>query len=286
MICRTWKRMALVVMPAIAAAIVAVADVQVADVQAGNLVVTNGNFSQYTGVTPGTSGDSFTAVSPTGWSGGSGLIFVTNFAGVNNQGLYLPVYGPFPNSPLGGNFVEADGNPNFGSGFSYLLTGLTAGQSYTLSFFEAGGQQTGFGNGLNTTEQWIVGLGTLGFNIQINAGPADPYYGGTDSTYSLGDANGSVAATTVMTTPSGGVTPWQEVTVNLTADASTDLLSFLAWGDNGSNVNLPPIAFLDIANNGVFVATTVPEPSTISMAFIALFGFGALLRRRAKLAMA
>jgi len=249
-----------------------------ADARAQNLVVTNGDFAKYTGTTPGTSGDSFTNVKPTGWSGGGGLIFVTNYSGVNNQGLYLPVYGPFPNSPLGGNFVEADGNPFYESGFSYLLSGLVSGQTYTLSFFQAGGQQTGFGNGLHTTEQWIVGLGTSGFSDVIGNGGVDHYYGGNDSTYSLGDPHGSVAVTPLMTTPSGGVTPWEQVTVSLKADASTDLLSFLAWGDNGNTVNLPPISFLDIAGNGA----AVPEPASLALIVIGMLGVGAyrLCRRR------
>jgi PEP-CTERM motif len=254
-----------------------VAIVAAADARADNLVVTNGDFAQYSGTTPGTNGDSFTNVNPTGWSGGGGLIFVTNYAGINNPNLYLPVYGPFPNSPLGGNFVEADGNPSFASGFSYQLSGLTVGKTYTLSFFQAGGQQTGFGNGLNTTEQWIVGLGTAGFSVQIGAGGADSYYGGNDSTYSLGDANGSVAVSSLMTTPSGGVTPWQQVTVSLTADASNDLLSFLAWGDTGNTVNLPPIAFLDIKGNGA----AVPEPASLALIVVGMLGVGAYrLRRR------
>ena len=254
-----------------------VAIVAAADARADNLVVTNGNFAQYSGVTPGTDGDYFQSVNPTGWTGGGGLIFVTNYAGINNPNLYLPVYGPFPDSPLGGNFVEADGNPSFADGFSYQLSGLTVGETYTLSFFQAGGQQTGFGNGLNTTEQWIVGLGTSGFSVQIGNGGADPYYGGFDSTYSLGDPNGSVAVSPLMTTPSGGVTPWQQVTVSLTADASNDVLSFLAWGDNGNTVNLPPIAFLDIAGNGA----AVPEPASLALIVIGMVGVGAYrLRQR------
>ena len=47
-----------------------------------------------------------------------------------------------------------------------------------------------------------------------------------------------------MNTPSGGLTDWNFVTVQLTADASTEFLSFLAWGDNGNTTNLPPILFL------------------------------------------
>ena len=47
-----------------------------------------------------------------------------------------------------------------------------------------------------------------------------------------------------MTTAPGGLTDWQHVSVQLTADAPTQILSFLAWGDDGNNINLPPIVFL------------------------------------------
>src|SRR5580700_8172447 len=73
MISRTWKRMALVVMPTIAVAIVAVTGAKADPI----LTVTNGEFTQYSGTTPGTSGDYFTNVMPTSWSGGGNLIFVT-----------------------------------------------------------------------------------------------------------------------------------------------------------------------------------------------------------------
>jgi hypothetical protein len=82
-----------------------------------------------------------------------------------------------------------------------------------------------------------------------------------------------------MTTPSGGVTPWQYVSVELTADASTDLLSFLAWGDNGSTINLPPMEFLA----GVNSPDVLPEPATMSLIGVGLLGLGGIrLRRRAK----
>ena len=211
----TQKLTAMVVIPTIAIGLALGAS---SGAHGGNIPgITNGDFHMYSGVTPGTNGDAFTSVNPTNWSGGSGLIYVTNYSGINNPNLYLPVYGPtpgvpaspsnpFPAPPPGGNFVEADGNPQFGSGFSFQLHGLTPGQTYTLSFFQAGGQQGGaYGNfgggGLNTTEQWIVGLGTSGFSVNIGAGGPDSYYGGNDSTYSLGDPLGSVAISPLMTTP-------------------------------------------------------------------------------------
>lgn len=281
MICRTWQRMALVVMPAIVLAIVAATNVQADAI----LTVTNGDFAQYSGTTPGTNGDYFTNVNPTGWTGGGDLIFVTNYAGINNPNLYLPVYGPtagqtasipnnpFPNSPIGGNFVEADANPNYEDSFSYQLSGLTVGTTYQLSFFVAYGEQTNFSSAGGMTNQWLVGLGTPGSVFSTT-----PIGNGYDS-YSYSDKSGSVATTPLTSVPNEGVSPWQEVTVYLTADATNDVLTFLAWGNDGSTVNVPPIAFLDIANNGAPVAA--PEPASLSLLVTGLLGIGAYrLRRR------
>jgi len=64
--------------------------------------VANLNFLTFTGTTPK---DTFTNVKPTGWTGGSGLIFIDK-PGTADDGSYLSVYGPFPNPPVTGNFVE------------------------------------------------------------------------------------------------------------------------------------------------------------------------------------
>lgn len=240
--------------------------------------VQNLNFVDYNGSAPK---NYFTNVDPVGWTGGTGLIFI-DAPGTADDGSYLSVYGPFPtNSPVGGNFVEADGNPSFESGFNQEITGLTPGQTYTLSFYQAGGQQQGFASGLATTEQWIVSLGTVGLSVSTSGGPVDPIYGPTGSYFST-DPNASIVATQLMTTPSGGVTPWQYVSVSLTADSTTDLLSFLAWGDNGSTINLPPMVFLSGVNSPNVLTT--PEPGSASLFGIALLGLGlvaAIRRRRA-----
>ena len=82
-----------------------------------------------------------------------------------------------------------------------------------------------------------------------------------------------------MTVPYQGTVGWEYVSVNLTADATTELLSFLAWGDNGSTVNLPPIAFLSGVDspNGL-----VPEPSTWAMMIMGFVGLAFVGRRQMK----
>lgn len=237
--------------------------------------VSNLDFTTYTGSTPK---NYFVNVQPTGWVGGGDLIFV-DAPGTADNGSYLSVYGPFPNSaPTGGNFVEADGNPDYEGSFSQTITGLTPGTTYTLSFYQAGGQQAGFGNGLPTTERWIVSLGDAGLSLCGNCGPVDPLYGPT-STYYNSDPNASIAASQLMTTPSGGVTGWQYVSVSLKAHSATELLSFLAWGDNGSTINLPPIVFLSGVNSPN-VLPSVPEPATWAMLAIGGLAFFAARRKQ------
>jgi hypothetical protein len=265
------RKLASVSLPAIAVALGWAGSVQAAPTLPN---VSNLNFVDYSGSNPK---NSFTAVNPVGWTGGTGLIFIDAPGTAESATGGIAVYGPFPaNSPVGGNFVEADGNPTYGSGFNQTITGLTIGQTYTLSFYQAGGQQAGFANGVPTTERWIVSLGTAGLTVSTSGGPVDPTYGPTGS-FSNSDTTASIVSTAVMTTPSGGVTPWQFVSVDITADATTDILSFLAWGDNGSTVNLPPMAFLAGVNSPDVLT---PEPTSMALFSVGLAGLGTLVRRR------
>lgn len=236
----------------------------------------NLDFTQYSGSAPK---GYFTDVQPTGWSGGNGLIFIDgqSYGQSAEGGGYLPTYGN-PTGTVPGNYVEADGNPTYESGFNYTVTGLTVGQTYTLSFYQGASQQTGFGNGLPTTNQWIVSLGTQGLGVCGN-GPDDPTYGPTE-TYCNGDGTASVAASPLMTVPSGGVVGWDFVSVNLTADNTTDVLSFLAWGDNGSTINLPPIAFLAGVDSPAGLGSGTPEPAAWGLMIMGFLGVGGIVRVR------
>jgi hypothetical protein len=202
------------------------------------------------------------------WTGGTGLISI-DAPGTATQtgagGDAYPVYGPFANPPPGGNFIQADGNPTFETTFQQTLTGLTTGQTYTLSFWQAAGQQTGFTGA--TTEQWKIFLGKTG-SINVNCSSNPCTVTSPDAEYD----------TSIMDTPSMGVFPWEEVSVNVVATAATNVLSFLAWGDGGNTTNLPPTVFLAGVNS-----PAVPEPATWSLFGVGLLGLGGImLHRRAR----
>ncbi len=189
----------------------------------------------------------------TGGSGGAKLTFLDSPGSADN-GSYLSVYGSFPHvSPDGGNFVEADAAPTYRGVIYQSVTGLTIGQVYSVSFYQAAGQQSGFTG--PTTEQWLVGLGTT-----------------------LALSESSTQASTLIKLPSGGVAPWQAQSLDFTASAVTEVLSFLA---NGTPDGEPPIAFLD----GVSM-NAVPEPSTMLLTGIGLISMIAIRARKLRKAAA
>lgn len=190
--------------------------------------------------------------------------------GDSTQKLYGtdPIINPIVGSPnfgtTNGFYVVADGDPAFAETITQTITGLTPGQLYAVSFYQAAAQQTGFTGG--TTEQWAVNLGdtvltTSNYTTagQLSALMSPIQLGGP------GLAGGTATA----------VSPWQQQSLTFTPTSAISTLSFLAVGLPSG---MPPFSLL----TGVSVeAVPAPEPFTV---IGTLVGGTAAFRLRKKLA--
>jgi hypothetical protein len=186
----------------------------------------------------------FTTAKPSHWTGGGGLTFLAA-SRTADRGDWLSVWGPFPWSSgpgdSGGNFVLADGDPTWSGAFSQMLTIPTPGL-YQVTFDQAAGQEINYSG--PTTEQWQVTLGSAGTQLS-----------------------------SLMSTPSHGVTPWQSESLTFNVPtAGNYLLEFLA---KGTPSGVPPVCFLDNV-------CVVPTPATLAVVGVTLLGSVGRRRRRAE----
>lgn len=211
-------------------------------------LVTNGTFSASSYANNSQFGTPYGGQGVTGWTGGTGyeLYFFGSTATTNSaasqydSGYNTGAEKLWADGTPNGNFVALDGDPSFQSTISQSIAGLTVGDHYSVSFSWGGAQlqsRTG-----PTTEQLQVSLGTSALTTQI------------------------------VSNPSMGFTGWQTTTLNFTANAATEILSFLSIGTPSG---APPIALLDDVS-----LTDIPEPMSVAMLFVGLGGV-LLLRRRA-----
>jgi len=146
-------------------------------------------------------------------------------------------------SPNGGNFVLIDGDPNY-AGILSQQVNVAGGQLYEVSFYQAASQFMQY-NG-PTTEQWEVCLGTqCEFSTLMNNAPH-------------------------------GFVPWESQTLTFTASTTgNETLSFLSVGTPGGE---PPVVLLDGVS--MELATTTPEPGTLTLLIGGLGGLGIFRSRR------
>lgn len=150
-------------------------------------------------------------------------------------------------SPDGGNFLGVDGDSNFATPFSQTVNGLTVGASYTLSFYQAAGQQFGF-NGA-TTERWQV---TFGGDTQLS---------------------------TLMNNAEHGKVDWNQQSLTFVANSASQVLTFFAVGTPGG---APPFVLLDgvTLTENVPPPPSVPEPTTTLLIGLGLAGIPVVRRFR------
>lgn len=191
--------------------------------------------------------DRMEGVAPDGWS-----------IALNSPGWY---WGEGPsnlwNTPFGDHFAMGAATGQTGSpyreGISQSISGLSVGETYEISFSHANGLfynpgSSGFYEGVGTTGGWEVLVD--GSSVLLASSTND----------------NSVAAPE-------HTSNWQNSTATFAATATTHEIQFIAFKPDGSQD--PTFQFLDAVT-----VTLVPEPSSLILSVLGLFGAGIYIRIR------
>jgi hypothetical protein len=167
----------------------------------------------------------------------------TGSGAVNTFGSNLKFWGTIAASPDGGNILASQADWGIiKSSISQTISGLTAGETYDLSFDYAAAQQNGVDGAFNG--QWQITFGSETYN------------------------------TVSLNVPNHGFSGWQSDTTQFTASSTTQELSFIAYS---SSSGLQPFMLLDAVK---LQTQQVPEPSTYALGAIASGVMAVLARRR------
>lgn len=208
-------------------------------------ILINGNFEKTTaGGNQQLAASTDKGTTLTGWTssngndGGYNFVLDSKIASTNASRIALKGVSA---SPDGGNFFASDAMYHPGM-FSQTVDGLAAGGVYTLTFYYALAQQSGY-TGVNNDNYWEVGFGKNSAN------------------------------TTYLSMANGEFTGWKAASMTFTSTGASEVLSFLA---KGTAPGAPPFMLLD----GVKLTSAVPEPSSWALVLGGLGLMGLVVRRR------
>ncbi len=189
-------------------------------------LVQNGSFNTAAGFNPAQTGSEVTNSNLPGWQISNCISACTSnpndvfsFIAQSNYttaGIYDAQYNQEPTFYNGGPGVSADGGNAYTADGGYevgilgqRVSGLTVGQTYQLSFYQASMEQSGYPGGF--TGNWEVGFGK------------------------------QMQTSQQMVNPSTSYTNWTEQTMDFTATSASQALLFMASATN----SYPPFLLLD-----------------------------------------
>jgi hypothetical protein len=221
---------------------------------AGATAIINGSFTNVNGATGSYQIDS---TNLPGWSNGSTapqllncVVLATDIGDPCGLAASNPddVFWVNPSvSPDGGNFIAVDADPNYSLAISQMLTGLVVGSIYTVDFYQGAAQFKAVSG--PTTEYWAVSFGSTTLD------------------------------STTMDNASEGVVGWESQSLEFTATATSELLSFFAVG---TPVGGPPTALLDGISITGQTSQPTPEPAMYWLVGAGLTGIITVRRRQQK----